>query len=111
MAWREGSIAIWDWERSSHSVPVGLDGAFDFQVALAASRHRSIPALRQTLRATRRCSPISRSHATGGACCSRSTFSRLALRWEEGRQAGMTEPDSMYAPALAALLDQSPRAS
>jgi hypothetical protein len=35
----------------------------------------------------------------------------MALRWEEGRRAGMSPPDSLYAPALAALLAEAPAPS
>jgi hypothetical protein len=106
MAWREGSVAIWDWERSSHSVPVGLDAAhFDFQIALAASRHRSAPALRHTLAAdTPMLSVLALPRERRRLLLSLHLL-EMALRWEEGRQAGMSPPDSVYAPALAALLE------
>jgi hypothetical protein len=109
MAWREGSVAIWDWERSSHSAPVGLDAAhFDFQVALAASRHRSIPALRQALRPdTPMLSLLALPRERRRLLFSLHLL-EMALRWEEGRRAGMSPPDSLYAPALAALLAEAP---
>jgi hypothetical protein len=106
MAWRGGKLAIWDWERSGHPVPVGLDAAhFDFQVALAASRDRSIPALRQTLAAHTPMLSILALPPKRDRLLLSLHLLEMALRWEEGRRAGMSPPDSMYAPALAALLE------
>jgi hypothetical protein len=105
MAWREGRVAIWDWERSSRSVPVGLDAAhFDFQVALARSRHRSLRALRQTVGSeSPMLSLLELPHKRDRLLLSLHLL-EMALRWDEGNRAGMIPPDSMYARALAALL-------
>jgi hypothetical protein len=107
MAWRRGKLAVWDWERSGHGVPVGLDAAhFDFQVALAAAHHRPASALDQTLTGD---SPLLSSlplprkrkrlllvlHVL-----------EMSVRRAEGRRAGLTPPDATYRPALAELLRQ-----
>lgn len=106
MAWRGGRLAIWDWERSGHPVPVGLDAAhFDFQVALASSRDQSIPALRQTLAGHAPMLSILALPPNRDRLLLSLHLLEMALRWEEGRRAGMSPPDSMYAPALAVLLE------
>jgi hypothetical protein len=106
MAWHGGRLAIWDWERSGHPVPVGLDAAhFDFQVALAASGHRSIRALRQTLAAHAPLLSILALPPSRDRLLLSLHLLEMALRWEEGRLAGMSPPDSLYAPALEALLE------
>jgi hypothetical protein len=107
MAWRHGRVAVWDWERSTSDAPVGLDAAhFDFQVALAATRNRSLEALERTLRGK----PSMISALGLPSERQRLLLSlhllEMALRWEEGRRVGMSPADSIYAPALAALLDQ-----
>lgn len=108
MAWRGEGLAIWDWERSGHLVPVGLDAAhFDFQVALAAARHESISALRRTLEAHGpMLSALALPRDRHRLLLSLHLLD-MAVRWEEGRRAGMIAPDSMYTPALAALLEQA----
>jgi hypothetical protein len=107
MAWRGGRLAVWDWERSTNEAPLGLDAAhFDFQVSLAATHNRSLPALERTLKGE-------------GPMISALPFPperyrilvslhllEMALRWEEGHHAGMSQSDSIYLPALAALLEQ-----
>lgn len=108
MAWRGERLAIWDWERSGDVVPIGLDAAhFDFQVALAAARHGSIRALRQTLEADGPMLSVLALPRDRHRLLLSLHLLEMALRWEEGRRAGMIAPDSMYTPALAALLEQS----
>jgi hypothetical protein len=106
LAWRDGRVGVWDWERSTHDAPVGLDAAhFDFQVALSASHNRSLEALRQVL-AGRTPMGSARSLSPERARLLLALhLLEMALRWEEGRRAGMSPLDSTYVPALAAILD------
>jgi hypothetical protein len=107
MASRDARLAIWDWERSGHDLPVGLDAAhFDFQVALAASGHRALEALRKTLaERTPMLSALGLPPDRRRLLLSLHLL-EMALRWEEGRVAGMSPRDSRYAPALSALLGE-----
>jgi len=106
MAWRDGTLVVWDWERSGDAVPVGLDAAhFDFQVALRAARHRWDRALQETLAGgTPLLSTLPLPQDRDRLLLSLHLL-EMSLRSEEGRRAGISPPDSTYLPALAALLD------
>jgi hypothetical protein len=107
MAWRDGRVAVWDWERSSDEAPAGLDAAhFDFQVALVAVRNRSLEALERTLKGEAPLVSALGLPPERQRLLLSLHLLEMALRWEEGRRAGMSPTDSLYAPALAALLDQ-----
>ena len=106
MARRNGTLAVWDWERSGPGVPVGLDAAhFDVQVALAKTGHSWQPALTTVL-------------AGDGGLLQRLPAGaeprlllalhllEMALRAAEGREAGITSEDRIYPPALRALLEE-----
>jgi hypothetical protein len=106
LGWRDGRVAVWDWERSAHDAPVGLDAAhFDFQAALSSSRNRSLEALER----------VRAGHTPMISACALSPerqrlllslhLLEMSLRWEEGRRAGMSPLDSTYVPALDAMLD------
>jgi Phosphotransferase enzyme family len=106
MAWRGGALAVWDWERSGDAVPVGLDAAhFDFQVALRTARHRWDTALRETLAGEMPLlSALSLPNNRARLLLSLHLL-EMSLRSDEGRRAGVSPPDAIYLPALAALLD------
>jgi hypothetical protein len=105
LGWRDGRVAVWDWERSTHDAPVGLDAAhFDFQVALGASRNRSLPALERTLAGNAPMFSVLELPARRQRLLLALHLLEMALRWEEGRRAGMSATDSIYLPALDALL-------
>jgi hypothetical protein len=106
MARQNGTLAVWDWERSSPGIPVGLDAAhYDVQVALAANRHRWEVALRHILETDegllRRLPGASEPRLFVGL-----DLLEMALRAAEGREAGITSEDRVYAPALEALLER-----
>jgi hypothetical protein len=105
MARREGTLVVWDWERSGHGVPVGLDGAhFDFQVALTQARHRWEAALPNALAGD--AVLLSQSPDSGARPLLLALhLLEMALRSAEGREAGITSGDEIYVPALRALLD------
>jgi Phosphotransferase enzyme family len=106
MAWRDGRVAVWDWERSTHDAPVGLDAAhFDFQVALSASHNRSLEALGKVLAGRTPMGSARSLSPERQRLLLALHLLEMALRWEEGRRAGMSPLDSIYVPALAAILD------
>jgi hypothetical protein len=107
MARRGDRLAIWDWERSGDGVPVGLDAAhFDFQVALRAARGDSRAALRRTLGGKAPLLSTLPPWPDGHRLLLTLHLLEMSVRREEGRQAGLSPPDSTYLPALAALLEQ-----
>jgi hypothetical protein len=107
MARREGTLAVWDWERSADGVPVGLDGAhFDFQVALTQARRRWEKALPRVLAGDRALLPRFPDAGDRRALLTLHLL-EMALRAAEGHEAGITSDDKIYIPALSALLQQS----
>jgi hypothetical protein len=106
MARQNGTLAVWDWERSAEGVPVGLDAAhFDVQVALAANRHRWEAALPEVLDGDKgllRHLP----NAGDARLLVALDLLEMALRAAEGREAGITSDDRIYVPALQALLER-----
>jgi hypothetical protein len=106
MARQNGTLAIWDWERSAHGVPVGLDAAhFDLQVALAENRHRWEVALPMVLEGDG--GLLRRLPAAGDLpLLVALDLLEMALRAAEGREAGITSEDRIYVPALDALLER-----
>jgi hypothetical protein len=110
LAWRGGTLIVWDWERSGDAVPVGLDAAhFDFQVALRAARHRWAPALRQTLAREAPLLSILRLPPNRSRLLLSLHLLEMSQRSEEGRRAGISPQDSTYLPALGALLEEPAR--
>ena len=106
LAWRDGRVAVWDWERSAHDAPLGLDAVhFDFQVALTESRNRSLEALRRVLAGKTRMSSARGLSPERQPLLLSLHLLEMALRWEEGRRAGMSPVDSIYVPGLEAVLD------
>ena len=104
MAWRKGTLAVWDWERSAEGIPVGLDAAhFDVQVALAGNRHRWEMALPEVLEGD---DGLLRQlpDAVELRLLVALDLLEMALRAAEGREAGITSEDRIYVPALHALL-------
>jgi hypothetical protein len=106
MARREGTLAVWDWERSGDGVPVGLDGAhFDFQVALAKAHHRWEEALSTALAGDAALLPQP-ADAGDRRLLLALHLLEMALRSAEGREARITSEDQIYVPALRTLLDR-----
>jgi Phosphotransferase enzyme family len=105
MAWRDGALIVWDWERSGPRIPLGLDGAhFDFQVALSDARRDWQKALPKVLSAEGKSLPLPPG-AGGRRLLVALDLLEMALRAAEGRQAGITSHDAIYVPALRALLE------
>jgi hypothetical protein len=105
MARRNGTLVVWDWERSGRGIPVGLDAAhYDVQVALAENRHRWDVALPKVLE--RDGGLLQRLPAAAEPRLLVALhLLEMALRAAEGREAGITSEDRIYAPALRALLE------
>jgi hypothetical protein len=106
MARKNGTLAVWDWERSGPGFPAGLDAAhFDLQVALAENRHRWEVALPTVLEGDRglltRLPDAGEPHLLVAL-----DLLEMALRAAEGREAGITLEDRIYVPALHALLER-----
>jgi hypothetical protein len=107
MAWRDGRLAVWDWERSTNDAPVGLDAAhFDFQLALSTSRNRSLPALTKVVAGEVQMLSALALPRDRERLLLVLHLLEMGLRWEEGRRAGMSPVDSLYVPALAVLLGE-----
>jgi hypothetical protein len=105
MARREGTLAVWDWERSGDGFPVGLDGAhFDFQTALTEARHRWEPALPRALAGNAPLLPQLPDAGERRVLVALHLL-EMALRSSEGREARITSEDQIYVPALGALLE------
>jgi hypothetical protein len=105
MARQDGVLIVWDWERSGPRVPVGLDGAhFDFQVALSDAGRNWEKALSKVLDGEGKSLPLL-AGAGGRQLLVALDLLEMALRAEEGRQAGITSRDAIFAPALRALLE------
>jgi hypothetical protein len=105
MARRNATLAVWDWERSGPGVPVGLDAAhFDIQVALAKTGHSWQPALATVLAGDRGLLQRLPAAAEPRLLVALHLL-EMALRAAEGREAGITSEDRIYAPALRALLE------
>ena len=108
MGYSGNTLAVWDWERSRDAAPVGVDAAhFDFHAALTSRPRRAGAPAEVVL------------YGRGVlAACGIPPRERLvplslhllemALRWEEGRKAGVAAADNLYRPTLEALL-ASPR--
>jgi hypothetical protein len=106
MAKRNGTLLVWDWERSGPGVPFGLDAAhYDVQVALAESRHRWDVALPEVLES--KDGLLGRLPDAGEPrLLVALDLLEMALRAAEGREAGITSEDRIYLPALHALLER-----
>jgi hypothetical protein len=106
MARRSGGLAVWDWERSGPSVPVGLDGAhFDVQVALTQARHRWQVALPKVLTDDGALLP-QLPEAGERRLLLALHLLEMALRSAEGRKAGIASSGEIYVPALKTLLER-----
>jgi hypothetical protein len=106
MARRNGTLAVWDWERSGGGIPFALDAAhFDVQVALADSRHRWEAAL-PTVLAGKEGLLRRLPDAGDPRLLVALHLLEMALRAAEGREAGITSEDRIYVPALRALLER-----
>ena len=104
MARGNGTLAVWDWERSRPGIPAGLDAAhFDLQVALAENRHRWELALPTVLDGDEGLL-VRLPDASEPRLLVALDLLEMALRAAEGRAAGITSEDRIYAPALRALL-------
>jgi hypothetical protein len=105
MARRNGTLAVWDWERSGQGVPVGLDAAhFDLQVALAENGHRWEVALLTVIEGDEGLLPRLPDAGEPRLLVALDLL-EMALRAAEGREAGITSEDRIYVPALHALLE------
>jgi hypothetical protein len=106
MAKQNGTLAVWDWERSGPGIPAGLDAAhFDVQVALAENRHRWEVALPKVLEGGEGLLPRLPDAGEPNLLVALDLL-EMALRAAEGREAGITSEDRIYVPALHALLER-----
>jgi hypothetical protein len=106
MVKQNGTLAVWDWERSGRGIPVGLDAAhYDLQVALAENHHRwdvALPAVLESDEGLLRRLPDAGELRLLVAL----DLLEMALRAAEGHEAGITSEDRIYLPALHALLER-----
>jgi hypothetical protein len=107
MASAGSRIAVWDWERSRVSGPIGFDSVFfSFQVDLwmrglppQQALERAVSGLPETMTAS------GASPACGPAVL-RLVILEIALRQLEGAGAGVTVPDRVY-QSLTGLLERT----
>jgi len=103
-----GRLAVWDWERSAHGVPVGLDAVhFEFHTAQATRGVAADRAVRSVLRGTGllHALDIPKQHHLPLTVLH---LLEMTLRWEEGRRGGVDVSDAVYRPALQRLLAGGP---
>ena len=104
MARRNGTLAVWDWERGASGVPVGFDAAhFDVQVALAKARRDVQVALTTVLAGDGGLLPRLPDAVEPRVLVALNLL-EMTLRAAEGREAGITSEDRIYLPALSVWL-------
>jgi hypothetical protein len=107
MATAGSSLAVWDWERSRVSGPVGFDSVFfRFQVDLWIRRLPPQRALERTLSALAETMAASGASPECGPAVLRLVIMEIALRQLEGAGAGVTVPDRVYR-SLTGLLERA----
>ena len=101
----QGRLFIWDWERSSSSVPVGLDAArYDLDLRVKIKRESPRKAVRASAMSL---GPVLEElGAPAGTATLVTTLHALemVLRFQEARAAGVEGRGPMYEAALQAML-------
>jgi hypothetical protein len=108
MGRRDGRLHVWDWERSGHLAPCGLDAVhFDYQAELGLRRARPDAALAPVLsRARDALGRLNVAPALASPLLSLHLL-EMALRFDEAQAAGVETADPKYLPALLAHLSTS----
>ena len=103
----EGTLYIWDWERSSSSAPVGLDAArYDLDLRMKIKRESPEKAVRASAMSL---GPVLEElGAPAGTATLVTTLHALemVLRFQEARKAGVEGRERRYVAALQEMLVQ-----
>ncbi|MFN2470722.1 MAG: hypothetical protein ABR583_06980 [Gaiellaceae bacterium] len=101
----DGTVAVWDWERSGEHVPYGLDAAhFDVQLALSEGRRDTRSAAVSAADGGGPMLAALRLSEQRRRLLVRLDVLEMSIRWQEGQRAGVRVAESPYRPALDAVL-------
>jgi hypothetical protein len=107
----DDTLYVWDWERAEGPVPVGLDLMhFDFDVRVKIQGRPAERAIRDSaLESRTRLEALGLPSGLSHLLASLHLL-EMTLRFQEARARGVRVADTIYGPALRAILSSSPAA-